>query len=146
MSVSYWLIEGISIDTEKLFPHIDKKKFVQTLHELLPDDADVLAIMEENSYQQVQIDDFFDGNPYESLADLLTHCEDTSCTTYASDGDGGEYFFYPPRMPWRQAANEPDSMEEVHRRLIQAVHRLTSLTSEEIEELIDDDLYVVGIG
>lgn len=108
MSVSYWLIEGIGIDTEKLFPHIDKKKFVQTLHELLPDNAEVLAIMEENNYQQVQIDDFFDGNPYESLADLLTHCEDTACTTYASDGDGGEYFFYPPRMPWRQAANEPD--------------------------------------
>ena len=37
-------------------------------------------------------------------------------------------------------------MDEVHRRLIQAVQRLTSLTSEEIEELIDDDLYVVGIG
>ena len=79
MSVSYWLIEGIGIDTEKLFPHIDKKKFVQTLHELLPDDADVIAIMEEDCYQQVQIDRRCSASPLLQLWGEQQKCRQICC-------------------------------------------------------------------
>ena len=60
--------------------------------------------------------------------------------------DGGAYFYYPPSMPWHRTDSEPDTLDEVHKRIIKAVQVITDLTDEEIEQMIDDDLYVVGIG
>lgn len=85
---------------------------------------------------------YFDGR----IGDLLAHCDDTDTLTFCDDGDGNEYFYYPPSMPWHRTENEPDSAEEVHRRIIKAVQCLTDLSEAEIEKMIDDDLYVCGCG
>lgn len=74
------------------------------------------------------------------------HCDDTDTLTFCDDGDGNEYFYYPPSMPWHRTENEPDSAEEVHRRIIKAVQCLTDLSEAEIEKMINDDLYVCGCG
>ena len=65
---------------------------------------------------------------------------------YGDDGESGAYLYYPPSLPWQRTENDPQTLEEVHRRIIKAVQRVTDLTSEAIEVMIDDDLYVVGIG
>ncbi len=146
MSVSYWMIEGIGIDTDKIEPLINKEKLAKMLLEQLPDDEDLLKIIEGKKYDELDVRDFLYGEPFENLGDLLTHCDDTDSITYGDDGDGGAYFYYPPSMPWHRVLNEPDTLEEVHRRIIKAVQVITDLPSEEIETMIDDDLYVVGIG
>ena len=49
-------------------------------------------------------------------------------------------------MPWHQTDTEPQSLEEVHKRIINAVQKITSLSNEDIAKMIDDELYVVGFG
>lgn len=66
--------------------------------------------------------------------------------TYGGDGEGGYYFYYPPSMPWELREDDPKTIDEVHRRIVTAVQKVTDLSEAEIEEMIDDDLYVVGIG
>ncbi len=146
MSVSYWMIEGVGINTDKIESFIDKEKLAAMLHGQLPDDEVILDIIENKKYEQLEVSDFLYGEPFYNLADLLTHCDDTDSITYGDDGDGGSYFYYPPSMPWHRVENEPDTLEEVHRRIIKAVQVITDLSYEEIEAMIDDELYVVGIG
>jgi len=146
MSVSYWMIEGIGIDVEKIEPFIDRKKLCHMLHEQLPSDELLQDIIDRKAYDELDYYDFLYGEPFQSLADILTHCDDSNSITYGGDGDGGEYFYYPPSMPWNRAGNEPKTIGEVHSRIIEAVQKITVLTSQEIENMIDDELYVYGCG
>lgn len=146
MSVSYWMIEGVGIDTDKIEPFLNREKLARILFEQLPDDEGLASIIENKQYSELDVNDFLYGEPFDNLADLLTHCDDTDSITYGDDGDGGAYFYYPPSMPWHRTDNEPDTIEEVHRRIIAAVQVIADLTDDEIETMIDDDLYVVGIG
>lgn len=146
MSVSYWMIEGVGIDVDKIKPHLNNEKLVQLLSEQLPDDEIVNEIMEKGSYSDLDINDFMYGEPFDNLGDLLTHCFDSNSLSYGDDGESGAYLYYPPSLPWQRTENDPETLEEVHRRIIKAVQRVTDLTVEEINGMIDDELYVVGIG
>lgn len=146
MSMCYWLIEGIGIDTDKLIPFIDNKKLAEFLCVQLPDDEFVSEVVSQEKYDELDFEDFLYGNPFENLADLLTSCDDTNTLTYGIDGEDGYYLYYPPSMPWHRVSNEPNSVEEVHQRIIAAVSSITNLSSDEIENMIDDELYVVGGG
>lgn len=146
MSVSYWMIEGVGIDVDKIKPHLNNEKLVQLLSEQLPDDEIVNEIMEKGSYCDLDINDFMYGEPFDNLGDLLTHCDDSNSLSYGDDGESGAYLYYPPSLPWQRTENDPETLEEVHRRIIKAVQRVTDLNAEEIDGMIDDELYVVGIG
>lgn len=146
MSVSYWMIEGVGIDVEKVKPHFNNKKLAQLLAEQLPDDEIVIEIMEKGSFDNLDINDFMYGEPFDNLADLFLHCDDSNSLTYGDDGESGAYLYYPPSLPWERTENDPETLEKVHRRIIKAVQRVTDLSDEEIEQMIDDELYVVGIG
>lgn len=146
MSVSYWMIEGVGIDTDKVEPFLDKVKLAKMLLEQLPDNEWLLEISTNKKYDELDVQDFLYGEPFGNLGDLLTHCDDTDSITYGDDGGGGSYFYYSPSMPWHRTETEPDTLEEVHRRIIKAVQAVTNLSASEIETMIDDDLYVVGIG
>lgn len=146
MSVSYWMIEGVGINTDKIEPFLDKEKLAQMLLEQLPDDEELLEISANKKYDELDVRDFLYGNPFQNLGDLLTHCDDTDSITYGDDGESGSYFYYPPSMPWHRTETEPETLEEVHRRIIKAVQVVTNLSTSKIETMIDDDLYVVGVG
>ena len=150
MSVSYWMIEGIGIDTDKIRPHLNQFKLLDLLAEQLPKEDDVLELIQlredTGKCPEFNIDDYLYGQLFDNFADLLTHCDDTDTITYGDDGDGGCYFYYPPSMPWELREDDPKTIEEVHRRIIIAVQKVTDLSETEIDELIDDELYVVGIG
>lgn len=146
MSVSYWMIEGVGIDVNKIEPHLNKEKLAKLLDAQLPNDDIVNEIIEKGLYDDLDIHDFLYGEPFANLADLLTHCDDSDSLCYGDDGDLGVYLYYPPSFPWQRTEKDPETVEEVHRRIIEAVQRVTDLSREKIEELIDDDLYVVGIG
>lgn len=51
-----------------------------------------------------------------------------------------------PSYPWERTENEPSSIAEVHERVIKAVLRLCDMTREQVETLIDDDIYDYGCG
>lgn len=86
------------------------------------------------------------GEPFENLADVFTFCDDTDSLTYGDNGNGESYFYYPPSYPWERTENEPSSIAEVHERVIKAVLRLCDMTREQVETLIDDDIYDYGCG
>lgn len=146
MSVSYWVIEGVGINVNTIRPYLNKEKLVQFLTEQLPDDELVIEFEKKGTCCDLNIDDFLHGDPFDNLADLLTFCDDSNSLNYGDDGESNEYLYYPPSLPWHRTGNEAETIEEVHRRIIKAVQRVTDLSDEEIEQMIDDELYVVGIG
>lgn len=138
MSVCHWICEGIGINTDDVIGKINIKKCIKFLKEQLPD-----AEIEENGFD---IDDFLYGQPFDNFGDVLCHCDDTDTLTYGDNGEGEYYFFYTTSYPWERRDNEPASIEEVHERIIAAVQKLCDLTSDQIEKLIQDDLYEYGCG
>lgn len=146
MSMSYWLLEGVGICADEIVPHIENKKLAHMLLKEMPEDEELISIVKNKKYDELQIDEFLYGEPYDSVAEMLTFCDDTDSITYGDDGEGTSYFYYPPSMPWHQTDTEPQSLEEVHKRIINAVQKITSLSNEDIAKMIDDELYVVGFG
>lgn len=138
MSTVYWVCEGIGIRANQLFLHLNAEKCIALLKEQLGED------FEETSVEQFDIQDYFYGEPFENLADLLCHCDDTHTLTFGDNNDGECFFYYPPSYPWTRVENEPTSIEEVHKRIKKAVLRICDLSDAEIESMIDDDLYEVG--
>lgn len=150
MSMSYWVIEGVGLNADKIVPYLNKEKVVRFLIEQLynePEDAASLdRMILSGDYSGFDIDDYMYGSPFDNIADMLTHCDDTDSITYGDDGDGSHYFYYPPSMPWEMRNTEPKSIQEAHERIIAAVQKLTDLDNAQIDHLIDDELYVVGCG
>lgn len=138
MSVFYWTYEGIGMNTDDIIGKINVKKCIKFLKEQLPD--------EEIEEKDFDIDNFLYGQPFDNIGDVLCHCDDTNTLTYGDNGEGECYFFYTTSYPWERRENEPTSIEEVHERIIAAVQKLCDLTSDQIEKLIQDDLYVYGCG
>lgn len=150
MSMCYWTIEGVGLNVDEVAPYLNKEKIIRFLTEQLCNEPDTVAdlnqMLTSGDFSEFDIDDYLYGCPFENLADLLTHCDDTDSITYGDDGEGGYYFYYPPSMPWEMRDTEPKSVREVHDRIIAAVQKIIDLQPEEIDRLIDDDLYVVGCG
>jgi len=144
MSADYWIITGVGIDTDGLYPFIDKAKVAKLLLEQFTDDEELVQMVADGDYDGLDVDNFVDGEPFNCLADMFTFCDDTDSLTYGDDGAGKSFLYYPPSLPWQRADNEPETLQEVHKRLIDAVKKLTTLADSEIESMIDDDLYVVG--
>lgn len=138
MSLCYWWNEGIGVRCEDIYPILDDKKCIAEIRAQLPD--------EEIDEEGFDIDDYFYGEPFENLADLLCHVDDSGLMTYGDTGDGEYFFFYTPSYPWERRENEPQSIEEVHEHIINAVLRLSSATREQIEAIIDNDISEVGYG
>ncbi len=88
----------------------------------------------------------FMANLLRILRMSLPFCDDTDSLTYGDNGDGESYFYYPPSYPWERTENEPSSIAEVHERVIKAALRLCDMTREQVETLIDDDIYDYGCG
>lgn len=146
MSMSYWVIEGVGIEVSDVEPYLDGEKLCNMLCEQLPDDERLRSISERKAYNELSYYNYIHGYPFYGLADILTHCDDTDSITYGDDGEMREFFYYPPSMPWHHTENEPQTLQEVHRRIIAAVRKITTLSEQEIDDMIDDELYIVGYG
>lgn len=139
MSVCYWVCEGIGIKTSDIIEHLDNKKCIAMLKEQLPNED----IPNED---ELDIDDFLHGNPFDNLGDLLCHCDDSETLTYGDNGECEDYLYYAPSYPWDRKQNDPESIQQVHDRIIDAVQKVCNMTKEEIENIIDNDLYEEGWG
>lgn len=138
MSMSYWMNEGVGIRCDDIFDHLDKHKCYLVVQEQLPD--------EEIDEEGFELDDFLYGNAFENIADFLCCLDDDDIFTFGDNGDGQYYFLYPPSYPWGRRENEPKSLEEVHSRIVSILLKVTDLTPQEAEALIDDDIYEYGCG
>ena len=108
--------------------------------------TELKRMVASGDFSSLDIEDYLYGQPFDNIADLLTHCDDTDSITYGDDGEGSYYFYYPPSMPWEMRDTEPKNIQEVHNRIIAAVQQVADLESDEIDLMIDDDLHVVGFG
>ncbi len=138
MSMSYWMCQGVGVRTNELLPFLSTQKCVQFMKTQLPD--------EDIQEDKFDIDDYLYGEPFDNLADMFTFCDDTDSLTYGDNGEGEYYFYYTPTYPWERTDNEPTSIEEVHKRIIDAVLCLCDTTAEQVNALIDDDIYDLGCG
>lgn len=146
MSMNYWMIEGIGLNADDIEPHINKEKVARFFYQQFPDNEELKDMIAAGGYSSFDVEEYYFGNGFDNLADVLCHCDDTDSLTYCGDGDGNTYFYYPPSMPWHRTANEPQTEQEVVERIIKAVQKITDMTEEEIKEVINNDLYVVGWG
>ena len=150
MSMSYWMIKGVGLKTDEVMPYLNKEKVAKFLLEQLGNESEDVEILKRmlssGHFNELNIDDYLHGMPFENFADVLTYCDDTDSITYGDDGEGDYYFYYPPSMPWEMRETEPKTIREVHDRIIVAVQKITDLTPEEIDLMIDDELNVVGYG
>lgn len=121
---------------------------------MLPADKRISEIIDEERYENlelfieslyddgvVHLQDYFYCALDGGLGYMLKCCDETETLVSAPDESGLEYLYYPPSMPWERSENEPESLEEVHYRIVMAVQKLADMTEAEIETLIDDDLY-----
>lgn len=138
MSMCYWMCQGIGIRTNDLYPFLNTAKCIEVIKEQIPDED-----IDEESFN---IDDFFYGEPFQNLGDLLCHVDVTNTLTYGDNGDGEYFFYYTPSYPWDRVQNEPESIKDVQERIISAVLCLCDMKIEEVESLIDDDIYEYGCG
>lgn len=138
MSMCYWLNEGIGIRSSSIYPYLDKHKCFEAVSKQLPDEK-----IEEDNFD---IDSFLYGNPFEHLGDFMYCLDDSDTFIYESGEDGESYCLYPPSYPWDRKWNEPDSITEVHKRLVKIILQITNLTEQQAESLIDDNIYEVGCG
>lgn len=82
----------------------------------------------------------------DSVAELFYLGDESDLLTYSSIHDEG-FLYYEPSMPWQITGKSPQSIEDVHRLIINAVHVLCpNMTDGEIETLICDDLWLVEEG
>lgn len=146
MSVSHWLIEGIGIDANDIVPYIKTRKILQVFRDQFPEEAHLNRMLMTGNYSSFDMEEYLYGNGFENIADILCHCDDTDTLTFCDDGEGNSYFYYPPSMPWHHTKNEPQSEQEVIDRIVRAVQKIADMTRDQIEKIIDTDLYVVGFG
>ncbi len=140
MSMCHWICEGIGIRTNDLYQYLNNQKCMDALRELGIDD------IEETEPDEFDIDDYLLGEPYQNLGDFLCRLDDTHTLSYGDDGDGESFFYYTPSYPWSRRDNEPASIQEVHERIIDAVIQVCDLSRDEVEAMIDDDIYEYGCG
>lgn len=146
MSMCYWMIEGIGIIVDDIIPYLDNRKMIKLISEQVPEDKEIQKWVNRIDVDGFDIEEYLHGRVFENIGDMLTYCDDTDSVTFGDDGEGTVYFYYPPSMPWHRCKNEPDSPEEVHRRIVKAVMAVTNMSAEKIEHIIDDDLCAVGCG
>jgi len=137
MSVCYWMNEGIGIRASSIIGHLDPIKCAKIV---------ASEIDEEIDPSSFDIDDYMYGNPFENLGVFLCHVDDSGVMTYGDDGESESYFLYTPSFPWERGNNDPESIEDVCRIIINAVKQITDLSDNQIRDLIDKDIYDVGIG
>lgn len=146
MSSETWIIAGVGLNVDKIVKYINKEKLAKQLAYLIPENEKLIKIAISGDYESIDLDDLLFDLPYDNLAELLTHCDCTDVMTYSDDGRGSSYFYYSPTMPWQRTDFEPASLDELHSRIICAIQSITDLSWEEIDGIIDDDLYVPCCG
>ena len=147
MSKCYWTIEGVGLKTNDIQRYLDTEKLVKLFHEQLPEDEELNEMISAEDYSAFELRDFLYGEPFQNLADVLCHCDDSNTLTYGDDGEGTDYLYYPPSMPWERRENEPQTEDCVIANIIKAVRRITNgLTDDEIRSMVDSDLHVYGEG
>ena len=137
MSVCYWMNEGIGIRSSSIWDHLDPVKCAKIVASEIDEEVDPSSF---------DIDDYMYGNPFENLGDFLCHVDDSGVMTYGDDVESESYFLYTPSFPWERSNNDPESIEDVCRIIINAVKQITNLSDNQIRDLIDKDIYDVGIG
>lgn len=101
---NYWMIEGVGVAVDKVYPHLDNEKVARLLHEQFPENEEIAVIVNSGrcgdlnlnpcvySDSGVNLTDFLYGNGFDGgLGDLLCHCDDTDSLTFCDNGEGYEY-------------------------------------------------------
>lgn len=133
----HWIVSGVGIQLDDL--PLNNQKCLALYKEVLPD----IPVEDETAFD---IRDYLNCNPFEGIKNLFYYADKKDVLICDSDGEGNNYLYYPPTMPWERRTNDPETLLEAHDIIREAVKNLTDLSDSEIEALINDDLYEYGCG
>ena len=123
MSVTRWPIIGYGIKIDNIAKYINNNKVKKEISNLLPNET---TIFDEDILQS----DCFCGNPYYYFSEFLADLDNHRWFTYDSNGDGDEFFLYPPKYPWEIRDDDPKSMEDIDKRLIEILNKICDMPDE----------------
>ena len=138
MSMSYWSLQGVGLNAEELKPYLNTQRCIDLYRKIYPD--------EEINLSDADDEDFLFRDMFDNIGDLLWCADESNTLSYSCNGDGVWFFLYEPTFPWNRNENEPRTLQEAHKLLIDAVVRVCDLDRTEVERMIDDDLYEYGFG
>ena len=76
-------------------------------------------------------------------------CEMLACMNVLFESGSSEdedYLFYPRKYPWEMKKDEPKTIQKVHKIIIDTVLLVCDMTREQVENLINDDIYETYCG
>ena len=129
MSYDYWAIYGYGISMNNI-PLVNVEKVNNLVKKINPN------IAFEDDFNAFD-DDTFCGNPYTSFAEFLADLDETDTLSWESDGQGEDYLLYTPKMPWSLKDNEPESYDEIDKRIINCVKLISDAEEDDVKANID---------
>ena len=143
MSMCHWIVEGVGFDCGKLWDYLNKEKCIAFIEKHIGYE------FSDEEKENFDINEMFEDYIEEqfcNIGEAFAVCDETNLTGFGDNGQGDCFYLYWPRYPWQHRPNEPHSIEEVHEILKKAVHVLCDISDEELDELLDDDIYEYGCG
>ncbi len=150
MSFNYFTIEGIGVTESSIAPFVNPKKVIECIKKLCPSELEEI----ENDTKDIddidELENIVDGyicsgGYYKSICEMLAYMNDENFLLFDSSDDE-DYLFYPRKYPWEMKKDEPKTLQEVHEIIIDTVLLVCDMTREQVENLINDDIYETYYG
>lgn len=153
MSQCKWHIYGVGVNLDNI--RFDPDRVIKCLKNMDPE-------MDEDSLKAAYAEYAYSGAFYalQNVVDEYTHfsptdivynacClggDESSCLSCTTDGSDSYYLFLEPVYPWEASEKYPKSLAEARQAIISTLQVLSSMTEEEIDAVIDEDLDIACQG
>lgn len=142
MSQCKWHICGVGVNLDDI--QFDPNRVIKCIKKM---DPEVNETCLKNEYAE-----FCDANAFFAFQNVVEQCthysvidivlagDNSSYLSCTSDEDDSYYLFLQPVFPWEATEQYPKSWTEARQAIISTLQVLSSMTEEEIEEVIDEEL------
>lgn len=150
MSFNYFTIEGIGVTESNIAPFVNPKKVIECIKKLCPSELedienDTNGVDDIDELENIVDGYICSGGYYKSICEMLVYMNDENFLLFEPSNDE-DYLFYPRKYPWEMKKGEPKTLQEVHEIIIDAVLLVCDMTREQVENLIDDDIFETYYG
>ena len=83
---------------------------------------------------------------FDSIGEYILSYDKSNALECFTDPDGNTYVYYPRRYPWEMRDNDPNSIETTHELIKNVLSESLRISEKQVEEFIDDELFVECYG
>lgn len=150
MSLTYWCIEGIGFSVDDIFGKLVPEKLITKMEKTLrnKNNEAFQKIKEkiqkcDNPAQKIDfLSDYIDFHYDWGWAEVIA--EGYMALLTNDNGQGKQFVYFPPMLPWEISATTPKTAQEVNDILVSCLKEVTEMTDAEAANVIDQDLFEVG--